>query len=168
MSYNYYFAIASLCIASLTTSESLAATATGSLNVKLTITAECKVAAGGTALLDFGTTGVIDKNIDKTAKISVQCTNGTSFRVGLSAGTTIGGTVAVRKMSGTPATSTVDYLLFLDAGHTKNWGNTDGLDTYTDIANGSVKELTVYGRVPPQTTPAKGDYSDTVAITIYY
>ena len=35
-------------------------------------------------------------------------------------------------------------------------------------AAGAAQPLTVYGRVPPQTTPSAGVYTDTVVVTITY
>jgi outer membrane usher protein len=34
--------------------------------------------------------------------------------------------------------------------------------------NGASQPFTVYGRVPPQTTPTPGAYSDTVTVTVTY
>lgn len=45
---------------------------------------------------------------------------------------------------------------------------TIGTDTLAGTGNGNVQNLTVYGRVPPQATPAAGVYTDTVAITVTY
>ncbi len=43
----------------------LAATATGNMNVRITIQAECKIVTATD--LDFGTKGVIDANVDQTS-----------------------------------------------------------------------------------------------------
>lgn len=142
-----------------------AATATGSLNVTITIQAECTVVSASD--LDFGTHGVIDANLDQTTSISIQCTSGTPYAVGLDAGTGSGATLAARLMTG-PASATVQYSLYRDAGRSQVWGDTPGVDTADGTANGSAETLTVYGRVPAQATPGAGTYSDTVAITITY
>ncbi|RUY19730.1 spore coat U domain-containing protein, partial [Mesorhizobium sp. M7A.F.Ca.US.001.04.2.1] len=57
---------------------------------------------------------------------------------------------------------------YRDTGRTQPWGITVGTDTVAGTGNGNVQNLTVYGRVPPQTTPAAGVYTDTVAITVTY
>ncbi|MER9295295.1 spore coat U domain-containing protein [Mesorhizobium sp. M0621] len=142
-----------------------AATATGNMTVRITIQAECKVQTASD--LDFGTKGVIDANVDLTSTIGVQCTSGQTYNVGLSAGGGAGATVTARKMTG-PAAATISYALYRDAARTQNWGITVGTDTVTGTGNGSVQNLTVYGRVPPQATPAAGVYTDTVAITVTY
>lgn len=144
---------------------SLAATATGNMNVRITIQAECKVVTATD--LDFGTRGVIDANVDQTSTISVQCTNSTPYTVGLSAGGGAAATVAVRKMTG-PASATIDYTIYRDAARTQVWGVTAGTDVVSGTGNGNAQPITAYGRVPPQTTPAAGVYSDIVAITVTY
>ena len=88
------------------------------------------------------------------------------FNVGLNQGTTSGGTVAIRKL--TSGSATLDYLLFSDSGRTANWGNTVGTDTVAKTGNGSAQSTTVYGRIPAQTSPAPGAYSDTVTVTVTF
>ncbi|HEV7309981.1 spore coat U domain-containing protein [Ensifer sp.] len=144
---------------------SFAATATGNLTVRITIQAECKIQTATD--LDFGSRGVIDANVDQSTTVGVQCTTGTPYTVGLSAGGGSGATVALRKMTG-PAAATINYTLYRDAAHTQLWGVTAGTDTVAGTGNGNVQNLTVYGRVPAQATPATGVYTDTVAITVTY
>ncbi|MDG4883811.1 spore coat U domain-containing protein [Mesorhizobium sp. WSM4884] len=158
-------ASATILAQSMFTGPAVAAVATGNLTVRITITAECKVQTAND--LDFGSKGVIDANVDQTSTIGVQCTSGQTYNVGLSAGAGAGATVAVRKMTG-PGAATVNYTLYRDTGRTQPWGVTIGTDTLAGTGNGNVQNLTVYGRVPPQATPAAGVYTDTVAITVTY
>ena len=140
-----------------------AATATTTFNVSLTITASCTVSA---TALAFGSTGLIAANIDNSSSVTVTCNNSTPYNVGLDAGTGTGATVATRKM--TSGGATVNYTLYQNAGRTTIWGTTIGTDTATGTGNGSAQVLTVYGRVPAQTTPASGSYSDTITVTVTY
>jgi spore coat protein U-like protein len=48
------------------------------------------------------------------------------------------------------------------------WGTTIGTDTVAGNGNGTSQTLTVYGRVPPQTTPPAAVYNDTVNVTVTY
>ena len=48
------------------------------------------------------------------------------------------------------------------------WGTTIGTDTVTGTGNGTAQAITVYGRVPPQTTPPAATYNDTVNVTVTY
>lgn len=133
--------------------------------VTLTIQAECRLTSASD--LAFGNTGVIQTAITSTSSIGVQCTNTTPYNIGLSAGAGAGATVDTRRMT-SGAGATVAYQLFRDAGRTQIWGNTVGTNTLAGTGNGAVQTLTVYGSVPPQTTPAAGSYTDTVQVTVTY
>jgi spore coat protein U-like protein len=142
-----------------------AATTTSTFQVQLSITAQCVINSAAT--LNFGTNGVINANIDQTSLIKVQCTNTTPFDIGLDAGTGSGATTTTRLMTG-PASETIQYKLYSNAGRTTIWGDTVSSDTVPDTGNGAEQTYTVYGRVPPQTTPRPGAYSDTVTVTVTY
>ena len=142
-----------------------AATASSSFQVNLTIQGECKVQSASN--VNFGSQGVIDANIDTTNAIGVQCTNSTPYTVALSAGAGSGATVAARKMT-SAANDTVSYALYRDASRTQLWGVTQNVDTAAGTGNGAVQTYTAYGRVPAQSTPAMGAYSDLVSVTITY
>jgi spore coat protein U-like protein len=86
--------------------------------------------------------------------------------VSLNGGTT-GGTPTNRKMS--KGAERVTYGLYKDNARTQPWGDagTPG-STVAGTGTGAAQPLTVYGRVPPQTTPSAGVYTDTVVVTITY
>ena len=65
---------------------------------------------------------------------------------------------------GTP----VNYNMYRDAARTLNWGETDTVDTVDATGTGSAVTHTVYGRVPPQATPAANTYTDTVTVTVNF
>ncbi|MFT3811301.1 MAG: spore coat U domain-containing protein [Micropepsaceae bacterium] len=142
-----------------------AATATANINVRLDILSECLINA--VPDIDFGASGVLAANVDATTTLSVQCTTGTPYTVALSAGAGIGATIGARRMTG-PASQTVTYGLYRDPGHTQLWGVSIGVDTAAGTGNGAAQTLTVYGRVPPQTTPGPGTYTDVVVATVTY
>jgi spore coat protein U-like protein len=142
----------------------LAATATSTFTVSITLAATCTVASPNT--LDFGTQGILSANVDQTTTFTVTCTNTTTYNVGLDAGLGSGATVATRKMTGGAAT--VNYTLYSNPGRTTIWGNTVGTDTVAGTGNGAAQTLTVYGRVPSQTTPAPATYTDTITVTVTY
>jgi spore coat protein U domain-containing protein, fimbrial subunit CupE1/2/3/6 len=142
----------------------LAATATSTFTVTITLAATCTVASPNT--LDFGTQGILSANVDQTTTFTVTCTNTTTYNVGLDAGLGSGATVATRKMTGGAAT--VNYTLYSNPGRTTIWGNTVGTDTVAGTGNGAAQTLTVYGRVPSQTTPAPATYTDTITVTVTY
>ncbi|MDK9697151.1 MAG: spore coat U domain-containing protein [Siculibacillus sp.] len=144
--------------------KAIAATATGTLGVTLTIAATCTVTGGTMA---FGTQGVLTSAINQTATISVVCTNSTNYTVGLDQGT-FGSSVTARKMHSTTTGADVDYSLYSDGGRTTNWGNTSG-SWVSGTGTGTSQSLTIYGQIPAQTTPAPAaDYTDSVTITVTY
>ncbi|MCU1500146.1 MAG: Spore coat protein [Acidimicrobiales bacterium] len=141
-----------------------AATSTGQFGVSLTIQAECKLQSAGA--LSFGSDGVLDSVISSTSALSVQCTNGTTYAVGLDAGAGSGATTSVRRM--TAAGATLNYALYRDSNRTQLWGDIVATDTFGGTGNGSAQTVTVYGSVPVQSTPAAGSYADTVQVTVTY
>ena len=147
-----------------------ATTTTQTFQVQLTIQAQCVI--NSTATLNFGTLGVLggaggSTNNDQTTTVAVQCTDTTPYDIGLDAGTTSGGSTTTRLLfNSSPAT--VQYKLYTDSGHTTNWGNTVSTDTVSKTGNGASQTTTIYGRIPPQTTPAPGSYTDTVTVTVTY
>lgn len=153
-----------LLLAGVSSSAVASNTVTSTFNATLTLQSSCQVASNNT--LGFGTQGVLSANTDATTTFTVQCTNTTPYNVGLNAGTTSGGSTTTRLL--TSGTDTVAYKLFSDAAHTTNWGNTVGTDTVAGTGNGAQQTLTIYGRVPAQTTPAPATYNDTVTVTVTY
>jgi len=154
-------AAAALCIGA---ASSLAATATGSFNSQLVITAECKVQSA--SMLNFGTDGVLDAAINTTSTIGVQCTTGQTYTISLNGGNGASGTTAVRTMES--GGSSVNYTMATDVNQTSNWGDSGGEIVTGTPGTGAVQNYTVYGRVPPQTTPAPATYTDLVTITVTY
>jgi len=142
-----------------------AATATGSFNVRVTIATTCQVTSATD--LDFGSAGVLAANIDQQSTITVTCTNTTPYTIALDKGVN-GSSVTTRQLKGGPSNALVNYSLYSNAGRTTNWGQTVGTDTVAGTGNGSDQAYTVYGRIPPQTTPEPGTYTDTINITINY
>ncbi|MFC3165944.1 Csu type fimbrial protein [Ciceribacter thiooxidans] len=142
-----------------------AQTATDIFTVRIQITAECLI--NSTTTLNFGASGVLSSATTGTSEITVQCTNGTTYNVGLNEGLGIGATVASRRMTG-PGSATVTYSLYSDVAHTTVWGQTIGTDTVSGTGTGASQVYTVYGQVPAQSTPAAGTYSDTITVTVTY
>ena len=171
------FAVATLAIGGVAASAG-AATVTGNLQVKIEITRECQVNAGtdgtggGDAVLDFGSAGVLNANVDGetassgTGSIQVQCTNGVPYSIGLGNGQN-GADANSRRMKG--GTELVTYQLYKSSARTDIWGDgTNGAAGMQATANGTAQPYRVFGRVPPQTTPAAGVYTDVVQITVTY
>lgn len=141
-----------------------AGTSTANMNVKITIQNACDVSTVAPTTLDFGTQGPLTAAVYNTSTITVTCTNGASYNVGLDGG----GAANVNGRVMKNGTNTVSYQLYSDSGHNTVWGNTIGTDTVTSTGTGTQQTFTVYGEVPAQTTPPAGAYTDTVAVTVTY
>jgi spore coat protein U-like protein len=152
-------------VASLAAKPLHAATATTTFQVRITIQASCIINSAGT--LDFGTNGVLAANVDASSTLSVQCTASTPYTISLDPGTGSGATVAVRKMTG-PASATINYSLYQDGARSLVWGQTISTDTVAGTGTGSAQSYTVFGRVPSQSTPGAGLYTDTITVTVTY
>lgn len=100
--------------------------------------------------------------------IFIGCSSGTSYSVGLNAGTAIGATVSNRSMTLTGGTALLNYKLLQGSYSGSNWGNSNGTDTVIGIASGSTQSLTVYGMIPAGQTVRAGTYTDTITATLTY
>lgn len=140
----------------------LATTATTTYNVTSTVQATCLISGNS---LGFGT--YAGSVVSATTTLSVQCTNGTTYNVGLNPGTASGATVSTRAMGG-PGGATLNYALYQDSGHSTNWGQTVGTDTEAGTANGSAQTITVYGVVSASQFVTPGSFSDTITATVTY
>lgn len=153
------------CVLMAAAPAALAATATNTFNVTMTITSSCTVTNPTT--LAFGSAGVLSAAVDQTSTFDVTCSNTVPYTVGLNTGLNASG--AQRRMLGGGTNSEyINYDLYQDAGRTTAWGNAVG-SWQSGTGNGSAQSFTVYGRVPAQTTPSPGaNYTDTVTITVTY
>lgn len=136
-------------------------TGMASFSVTATVVPGCSIAA---TALNFGTYAGSATNANST--LTIQCSNSTSYNVGLDAGQASGATVTTRRM--TNGAKTLNYALYSDSGRTKNWGNTVGTDTASGVGNGSAQLLTIYGQIAAGQKPAPGSYADTITATVTY
>ena len=140
-------------------------TTPANLGVSITITDECSV--GTIVPVAFGSTGALSANIDATGSVDVTCTVDTDYEIALDAGDGATATVSERQMTG-PDDATIIYSLYSDDQFEVVWGDTLEDNTVTSSGTGTAQTHTIYGRVPPQTTPAPGAYSDTVSVVVHY
>lgn len=133
---------------------------TDSFTVSATVLATCDVAAND---LDFGDYDpIVAAHLDAATTLSVTCTNGTAFNIGLDLGA--GATPSVRLMA--DGANTLSYTLYRDASRTQLWGQTIGSNTRTGTGTGTAATIDLYGRVPMQQTAPSGDYEDTVTVRV--
>ncbi|HYJ28884.1 MAG TPA: spore coat U domain-containing protein [Allosphingosinicella sp.] len=126
------------------------------------VAAICTVSAG---TLGFG--AYSGSQVDSTAAVSVNCSNGAPYAVALGGGGNQSG--STRRMAG-PGANRLDYQLFRDSARAIPWGD-DSAQLGARRAGtgaGSAQALTVYGRIPAAQSPAPGSYSDSVVVTVEY
>lgn len=142
----------------------LAATKTATFTVTATVISDCSIASASN--INFGSVGVMASNTDSTGTLSVTCTTGTTYNLGLDAGNAGGSTGTTRFMAN--GASTLQYQLYSDGARATIWGNTVPSNTVQGIGTGSPATSTIYARMPPQPTPAAGTYTSTVTATITF
>lgn len=133
--------------------------------VRLTNNSSCTVS---TTALNFG--NQTDLNTVKTAvnSVSVTCTGGTLYDIGLNNGSSGGTGPTARLMKNVATAQAITYGVYRDAGYAQPWGNTAGSTTVSGTGTGSAQNFTGYGRIPVQATPPALTYTDTVIVTVTY
>ena len=123
----------------------------------------CTLSTGG---ISFGTyTGT---QVTIVGSITIRCvgTAISNYTLKLSSGNSIRFTA--RQMDDSRARA-LSYNLYTDPAFTQIWGDGTGVSTFVSgqlrppIVNISVP---IYGKIPAQTAPAGGSYSDTIAATL--
>jgi spore coat protein U-like protein len=131
--------------------------------VTATDASNCSVSA---STLNFGSVGVLGSAVNATSAVTVTCTNALPYTIALDGGLS-GATNPTQRVM-LQAAQQITYGLYRDSARAQPWGDSVGTNTAAGTGSGLAQTLTVYGRVPAQTTPAPGTYSDTVVVTISY
>lgn len=139
-----------------------AGTDTDTFDVTATVLATCEITAQDLAFGNYDP--VAASNLDAATTLSVTCTSGTSYQIGLNLGGGSGASTATRYM--TQGGDTLSYTLYQDSGRTTLWGETLSTDTLSGIGTGSSAVVDVYGRIPMQQAAPAGAYSDTILVTV--
>jgi len=116
--------------------------------------------------LNFGSTGVLRSALDAASSVTVTCTNAAPYTVALDGGLSGATNPAQRKMS--QAAEQITYGLYQNSARTQPWGDSVGTNTSAGTGSGLAQTFTIYGRVPAQSTPSPGTYTDTVVVTLSY
>lgn len=106
--------------------------------------------------------------LDGSTTVAVTCTAGTTYSVGLSAGTSAGNTITARRMVRATGTELLNYGLFTDTGRATNWGDTPATNAIAGTGSGLPQTLTVYGRIPASQTLVIGAFSDLITVNVTY
>ena len=156
-----YFISAALLTAIAIPGVAQAATANSAMPVSATVQATCSITASPLAFGTYSST-----QLDAATTLAVNCTNTTSYNVGLDVGSGTGATVAQRKMAN--GAQTLTYTVYSDTGRATLWGPTVGTNTVAGTGSGSVQTLNVYGRIAAGQAPTPGSYADTLTATVTY
>jgi len=140
-------------------------------NVTGTVVANATVS---TSTLDFGSTSTLSSNIDSTAAITVTASNTTPYSIGLGNGANVSGSQRRARLGAT--SNFINYNLYTDSAHSHAWTTTTSASSCTGGAStcvlatgtGVSQNTTVFGRVPPQSVPAAGTFTDTVVVTVTF
>lgn len=170
--------LASILSVAFLANAQAAGTLSGEIGVKLVIGAGCTVGNGsinGTVnnwgTMDFGTqsnlTNVVDAGVVGTGgsnTVTITCSNGLTSSLTLNGG--LNGTSAVRNMA-TNGTDRVPYRLYSDSARTNEITINAPIAL---VSNGAAQNIPIFGRILPAdqstTTPAAGNYSDTILATL--
>lgn len=140
-----------------------ATTTTATFTVSATVPTVCTINANP---LTFGNyTGT---EIDLNTTLSVNCTKGGAYSIGLSKGNGANATTSTRSMTGAVNKASLNYSLYSDAGRTQNWDDISGNNVPTNNGTGSSVSVTVYGQIPANQALTADTYSDSVTATISY
>jgi len=149
--------------AAITNCDGRTSAGTANAIASATVAASCMVTADA---LNFGSVGLLTSEITGSTSLSVTCTSGTAYTIGLDGGVSGATNPTQRKM--TKGSEFITYGLYRDASGTLPFGSTSGTNTHSDTGTGLAQSVPVYGRVPAQTTPTPGLYSDTIVATVTY
>lgn len=141
-----------------------AATTTTTFQVTATVGNSCSASATNQSFGNYDPLAL--SPTDATSTVSVQCTLGTTYDIGLDAGTGSGATVNTRKM--TKGADTLSYSLFQDPTRLLVWGNTVSSDTVPGVGTGLSVPYIVYGRISAGQNVNPGGYADTISVTINF
>ncbi len=124
---------------------------------------DCNVSASGVA---FGVLSILEFAVDAAGEISVTCPGGMPYTIGLDGGQAADGPSNHRLSSGS---NLIPYGLYKDSTRSQHWGQEgDSEGPVSDTGTGSLQLFQVYGRVPAQTAPTPGAYSDVISVTVTY
>jgi len=146
-----------------------AATKTTSMSVAATLVDTCLISASP---LTFQPYVAGSGAVAGTSTISLRCSNGALYAVGLSAGSTPGTTIGQRLLAN--GSNTLQYNLYTSNAYTTVWGDgTSGSTVVSGLSSGfgSPISLTIYGQVPDNASnklSLAGSYSDTIVIVLAY
>lgn len=151
-------ALLSLSAALLAATSAAAAQLQTSFQVTARIAGTCSAAIA--TELAFG--NYDGSQTDQTGIITITCSDGTAYRIGLNNGANY--SAPNRRMKHGDA-DYLNYELYSDSGRTTRWGGDDSSDVHIN-SDGTAQHISVYGRMPAGQNAPIGDYADTITVTV--
>lgn len=139
-----------------------AETQTADMAVSAEVSSVCSLAATPLAFGEVALSGVTDG----TTTISVNCTDGGAYTVGLGNG--LHNATTQRNLQS--GANLLAYDLFKEVGRTSRWGDA-GAELVSGTGTAAEQILTVYGQIATGQSLVSGNgtpYTDTVLVTITY
>lgn len=125
--------------------------------------ASCRISAG---TMTFNAPGLLTASVDATSTLSATCSSTAPYVIQMDGGLSQATDPVQRKL--VLNAQQVTYGLYRDVARSQPWGSTIGVNTISGTGTGSSQAISVYGRIPPQTTPPPGTYQDLITVTINY
>jgi len=121
------------------------------------------------AIMDFGTSSTPGAVVDIAAGLSMRCSQGVGYTIGLDQGNTFLGGQRNMRLIGGSIMHTVPYNLYRNAARTQLWRDNPTADVVQGTGSGQNQTYTIYGRATvPDPIPTVGQFQDTVVIKLYY
>ena len=117
------------------------------------------------SVFNFGTLIGTSGNADSQMNVSVTCSNTLPYNLAISYGQSGSFNRAMKN-----GTNTLTYNLYTDSGRTNVLGDTtfNAAGWIGGTGSGATQNLTVYGRVPIQTSPVAGVYTDSLIASVIW
>lgn len=117
--------------------------------------------------MSFGAiTSTVYAPIDAQASIITTCSASTPYQVALDNGVSGASQPTQREML--KGSDRLYYGIYKDSQRTQAWGGIPNANTVAGTGTGSSSTVQAYGRIPTQSTPPSGTYTDTIIVTIDY
>jgi spore coat protein U-like protein len=148
----------------LAVSQAHAQNANGTFGVNASVLSGCGVSAD---TVNFGMLppGAATAQVDALGAVTVTCSPGIDYSVGLGDGSNAQG--SNRRMKHGTLNQFLGYDLFRNAARTQRWRDVPG-QRLSGTGTGIAQSLAVYARLPANQTPPAGPYLDTVTAIVRY
>jgi len=152
----------------LVAGDASAATQTATIGISTSIPATCTVTALSDMAFSAAITSTTAQTHDAQGGFRVNCTNAGIY--GVSIPVSGNGTGAQRRMFSSGTGAYLRYDVYASATDRTAAGPLypTGATSTGQAGNGNDQDFVLYGRIPTQTAPAPGNYTDTLTVTVGY